>query len=125
MDCFKRSPTYDALLLREFELGMRQSRKFFALKDHSNEKALTRFVKSLKLHMDSVVDSVKEQIKRWKAHCRYTRTEPHPMHLEVPTKRAFNTYYPGKKGSLTSSGDEPDLGPVSGRDYGPFMPKGD
>ena len=43
------------------------------------------------------------------------------MHLEVPTKHGFNTYYSGKKGSLSSSGDELDLGPVSGRDYGPFM----
>ena len=47
------------------------------------------------------------------------------MHLEVPTKHAFNTYYSGQKGSLTSSGDEPVLGPISGRDYGPFMPEGD
>ncbi|KAK0607687.1 hypothetical protein LWI29_018626 [Acer saccharum] len=43
VDRFKRSPAYDALLLREFERGMRQSKKFFAMKDHSNEKALRRF----------------------------------------------------------------------------------
>ena len=47
------------------------------------------------------------------------------MHLEVPTKRAFNTYYSGQKGSLTASCDELDLGPVSGRDYWPFMLEGD
>ncbi|KAK0599407.1 hypothetical protein LWI29_005015 [Acer saccharum] len=43
VDRFKRSPAYDMLLLREFERGMRQSKKFFAMKDHSNEKALRRF----------------------------------------------------------------------------------
>ncbi|KAK1561929.1 hypothetical protein Q3G72_003274 [Acer saccharum] len=47
VDRFKRSPIYDALLLHEFECGMRQLKKFFAMKDHSNEKALRRFDKSL------------------------------------------------------------------------------
>ncbi|KAK0583961.1 hypothetical protein LWI29_005639 [Acer saccharum] len=75
IDRFKRSPAYDALLLREFEKGMRQSKKFFAMKDHSNEKALKRF------------DS--------------------------------------QKGNFSGSGAEPDLGPVAGRDYEPFMPEGD
>ncbi|KAK0581189.1 hypothetical protein LWI29_011150 [Acer saccharum] len=97
VDRFKRSPTYDALLLREFEKGMRQSKKFYAMKDHSNEKALKCF----------------------------DRTEPHPMHLEIPSKRAFNTYYSGQKGSFSGSGAEPDLGLVAGRDYEPFMPKRD
>ncbi|KAK0579908.1 hypothetical protein LWI29_033389 [Acer saccharum] len=97
VDRFKRSPAYDALLLREFEKGMRQSKKFFAMKDHSNEKALKHF----------------------------DRTEPHPMHLEIPSKHAFNTYYSGQKGSFFGSGAEPDLGPVAGRDYEPFMPEGD
>ena len=32
---------------------------------------------------------------------------------------------PVKKRSLTNTGDEPDLGPVSGRDCGLFMPAGD
>ncbi|KAK1589424.1 hypothetical protein Q3G72_033930 [Acer saccharum] len=110
VDRFKRSSAYDAFLLREFEKGMRQSKTFFAMKDHLNEKALRRFEKSLQLHMDNAVGSIKEQIKRWKAHCCYTRTDPHPMHLEVPTKRAFNTYYSGRKGSFSGSGAEPDLG---------------
>ena len=95
------------------------------MKDHSNEKALRRFNKSLQLHMASGVGSIKEQRKRWKAHCRYTRTEPHPMHLEIPSKHAFNTYYSGQKGSFSGSNAEPDLGPVAGRDFGPFMPDGD
>ena len=47
VDWFKRSPTYDPLLLCEFECCMRQSKKFFAMKDHSNEKALRHFDKSL------------------------------------------------------------------------------
>ncbi|KAK1587115.1 hypothetical protein Q3G72_009687 [Acer saccharum] len=85
------SSAYYALLLREFERGMRQSKKFFAMKDHSIEMALKRFDKSLQLHMDSAVGSIKDQIKR----------------------------------SLTSTGNDPDLGPVSGRDYGSFMPTGD
>ncbi|KAK0607586.1 hypothetical protein LWI29_017068 [Acer saccharum] len=97
VDRFKRSLAYDVLLLREFERGMRQSKKFFAMKDHSNEKALRRF----------------------------DRTEPHPMHLEIPSKRAFNTYYSGQNGSFSGFGAEPDLGPVAGRDYEPFMPDGD
>ncbi|KAK0607104.1 hypothetical protein LWI29_009391 [Acer saccharum] len=125
VDRFKRSPAYDALLLREFEKGMRQARKFFAMKDHSNEKALRRFDKSLQQHMGSGVGLIKEQIKRWKAHYRYNRTETHPMHLEIPSKRAFNTYYSGQKGSFSGSGAEPDLGPVAERDYEPFMPEGD
>ncbi|KAK0571694.1 hypothetical protein LWI29_020109 [Acer saccharum] len=125
VDRFKRSPAYDALLLREFEKGMRQAKKFFAMKDHSNEKALRRFDKSLQQHMANGVDSIKEQTKRWRAHCRYNRTEPHPMHLEIPSKRAFNTYYSSQKGSFSGSGAEPDLGPVAGRDYEPFMPEED
>ncbi|KAK0593739.1 hypothetical protein LWI29_036042 [Acer saccharum] len=125
VDRFKRSPAYDALLLREFEKGMRQAKKFFAMKDHSNEKALKRFDRSLQQHMANGVDSIKDQMRRWKAHCRYNRTEPHPMHLEIPSKRAFNTYYSGQKGSFSGSGAEPDLGPVAGRDYEPFMPTED
>ncbi|KAK0605540.1 hypothetical protein LWI29_027929 [Acer saccharum] len=78
VDRFKRSPAYDALLLHEFERGMRQSKKFFAMKDHSNEKALRRF----------------------------------------DSKRAFNTYYSGQKGSFSGSGAEPDLGPVADRIMG-------
>ncbi|KAK0588157.1 hypothetical protein LWI29_035186 [Acer saccharum] len=107
VDRFKRSPAYDALLLREFEKGMRQAKKFFAMKDHSNEKALKRFDKSLQQHMAHGVDSIKDQMRRWKAHCRYNRTEPHPMHLEIPSKRTFNTYYSGQKGSFSGSGAEP------------------
>ncbi|KAK0579697.1 hypothetical protein LWI29_029888 [Acer saccharum] len=125
VDRFKRSPAYDALLLRKFEKGMRQAKKFFAMKDHSNEKALKRFDRSLQQHMANGVDSIKDQMRRWKAHCRYNRTEPHPMHLEIPSKRAFNTYYSGQKGSFSGSGTEPDLGPVAGRDYEPFMPMED
>ncbi|KAK0606535.1 hypothetical protein LWI29_000268 [Acer saccharum] len=125
VDRFKRSLAYDALLLREFEKGMRQAKKFFAMKDHSNEKALKRFDRSLQQYMANGVDSIKDQMKRWKAHCRYNRTEPHPMHLEIPSKRAFNTYYSGQKGSFSGSGAEPDLGPVAGRDYEPFMPTED
>ncbi|KAK0573748.1 hypothetical protein LWI29_013000 [Acer saccharum] len=125
VDRFKRSPAYDTFLPREFERGMRQSKKFFTMKDHSNEKALRRFDRSLQQHMASGVGSIKEQIKRWKAHCRYNRTEPHPMHLEIPSKCAFNTYYSGQKGSFSDSSAEPDLGPVAGRDYEPFMPDGD
>ncbi|KAK0600499.1 hypothetical protein LWI29_015539 [Acer saccharum] len=64
VDRFKRSPTYDALLLHEFEKGMRQAKKFFAMKDHSNEKALRRFDRSLQRHMANGVDSIIEQIKR-------------------------------------------------------------
>ncbi|KAK0584499.1 hypothetical protein LWI29_014166 [Acer saccharum] len=78
---------------------MRQLKKFFAMKDHSNEKALRHFDKSLQLHMASGV--------------------------ETPSKRAFNTYYSGQKGSFSGSSAEPDLGPATGRDYGPFMPDGD
>src|SRR5579862_9535498 len=125
VDRFKRSPAYDAFLLREFERGMRQSKKFFAMKDHSNEKALRIFDRSLQAYLDHAVETIKGERKRWKAHCRYTRTEPHPMHLEVPTKRAFNTYYSGQKGSITGAGVELDLGPVPGRDYRPFMPTDD
>ncbi|KAK0574143.1 hypothetical protein LWI29_018809 [Acer saccharum] len=115
VDRFKRSPAYDALLLREFEKGMRQAKKFFAMKDHSTDKALRRFDRSLQQHMADGVGSIKEQIKRWRAHCRYNRTDPHPMHLEIPSKRAFNTYYSGQKGSFSGLGAEPDLGPVAGR----------
>ncbi|KAK0576949.1 hypothetical protein LWI29_025733 [Acer saccharum] len=125
VDRFKRSPAYDALLLREFEKGMRQAKKFFAVKDHSNDKALRCFDRSLQQHMTNGVDSIKEQTKRWRAHCRYNRTEPHPMHLEILSKRAFNTYYSGQKGSFSGSGAEPDLGPVAGKDYEPFMPEED
>ncbi|KAK0599195.1 hypothetical protein LWI29_003133 [Acer saccharum] len=125
VDRFKRSPAYDALLLREFEKGMRQAKKFFAMKDHSNEKALKRFDRSLQQHMANGMDSIKDQMRRWKAHCHYNKTEPHPTHLEIPSKRAFNTYYSGQKGSFSGSGAEPDLGPVAGRDYEPFMPTED
>ncbi|KAK0592109.1 hypothetical protein LWI29_013480 [Acer saccharum] len=84
VDRFKRSPAYDALLLREFEKGMRQAKKFFAMKDHSTDKALRRFDRSLEQHMADGVGSIKDQIKRWRAHCRYNRTDPHPMHWRSP-----------------------------------------
>ena len=61
VDRFKRSPAYDALLLREFEKGMSQSKKFFAMKDHSNEKALKRFDRSLQQHMASVWTRLKSK----------------------------------------------------------------
>ncbi|KAK0587621.1 hypothetical protein LWI29_025913 [Acer saccharum] len=125
VDRFKRSPAYDALLLREFEKGMRQAKKFFAMKDHSNEKALKRFDKSLQQHMAHGVDSIKDQMKRWKAHCRYNRTEPHPMHLEIPSKRALTLTTRVRRAAFSGSGAEPDLGPVAGRDYEPFMPTED
>ena len=69
VDRFKRSPAYDALLLREFERGMRQSKKFFTMNDHSNEKALRRFDHSLQTHMEHAVETIKGERKRWKAHC--------------------------------------------------------
>ena len=59
VDRLKRSPTYDALLLHEFERGMQQAKKFFALKDHYNEKALKRYDRNLQRHMDGAVRSVK------------------------------------------------------------------
>ncbi|KAK0577777.1 hypothetical protein LWI29_038441 [Acer saccharum] len=61
VDRFKRSPAYDALLLREFEKGMRQAKKFFAMKDHSTDKALRRFDRSLEQHMADGVGSIKSK----------------------------------------------------------------
>ena len=66
------------------------------------------------------MSSIKGQIKRWKAHCRYTRTDPHLMHLEVPSKCAFNTYFSGRKCSFSGSVAETNLGPVASRDYEPL-----
>ena len=125
VDRFKRSPAFDALLLREFERGMRQSKKFFAMRDHSNDKALKRFNRNIDDHMKRAVDTIKKERKLWRAHCRFNRTEPHPMHLEVPTKSAFNTYYSGVKGNVVGLGVEPDLGPIAGRDYEPYMSAGE
>ena len=71
------------------------------------------------------MSSIKEQIKRWKAHCRYTRTDPHPMHLKIPSRRAFNTYFSCRKGNFYGSGAKPHLGPMTGRDYESFMPEED
>ena len=47
------------------------------------------------------------------------------MHLEIPTRHAFNTYFSSRKGSFSGSGAEPDLGPMAGRDYESFMPEED
>ncbi|KAK3228696.1 hypothetical protein Dsin_000577 [Dipteronia sinensis] len=95
------------------------------MKGHYTEKALKCFDKSLQLHMDGAVDAIKDQMKMWRAHCRYQRIEPYHIYLGVPTKRAFITYYSGKKGIIFSSGKESDFGTVSGNHYGPRMPEGD
>ncbi|KAK0599252.1 hypothetical protein LWI29_003624 [Acer saccharum] len=95
VDRFKRSPAYDVLLFVRISERHEVGEKILSChEDYSNEKALKRF----------------------------DRTEPHPMHLEIPSKRAFNTYYSGQKGSFSGLGVEPDLGPIAGRDSEPFMP---
>ena len=47
------------------------------------------------------------------------------MHLEIPTRCAFNTYFSSRKGNFSGSRAEPDLGHVTGRDYESFMSEED
>ncbi|KAK0577115.1 hypothetical protein LWI29_027927 [Acer saccharum] len=138
VDHFKRSPAYDALLLREFERGMRKI--LCALVDQRRTSAQANF--GLSAGRQALPPALVQRRTPGRLalvacagpHQRTTsgaplgvlrRTEPHPMHLEIPSKRAFNTYYSGQKGSFSGSGAEPDLGPVAGRDYEPFIPDGD
>ena len=52
VDRFKRSPAYDALLLREFHLGMVSAGKFFKVKNRAIDRARTNWSLSIKKHMD-------------------------------------------------------------------------
>ena len=58
-------------------------------------------------------------MKVWHAYCRSKGKALHPMHLEMPTERALSTFHACQKAGI--DGEEPDVGPVPGRDYSTWM----
>ena len=57
------------------------------------------------------------------AYCRSKGKAPHPMHLEMPTESAFSTFHACQKAGI--DGEEPDVGPVPGKDYSAWMDDAD
>ncbi|KAK0605845.1 hypothetical protein LWI29_031298 [Acer saccharum] len=115
VDRFKRSPAYDALLLREFQRGMVSTREFFNQKNRATDRARTNWSLSIKKHVDTSLESLRVQMREWRAYCRSKGKTPHPMHLEVPTAESFSTFYACEKAGINN--ERPDLGPVQGTDY--------
>lgn len=119
VDRFKRSPAYDALLLREFQRGMVSAGEFFGMKNRATDRARTNWRLSIKKHVDTSLDSLRVQMKQWRAYCRSKGKLPHPMHLEVPTADSFSTFYAAQKAGI--DGENPDVGPTPGIDYSDWM----
>ncbi|KAK0603152.1 hypothetical protein LWI29_001916 [Acer saccharum] len=121
VDRFKRSPAYDALLLREFQRGMVSAGEFFKQKNMATDRARARanWSLSIKKHVDTSLESLRIQMKEWRAYCRSKGKTPHPMHLEVPTAESFSTFYASERAGFNN--ERPDLGPVPGTDYSHWM----
>ncbi|KAK0570577.1 hypothetical protein LWI29_003400 [Acer saccharum] len=119
VDHFKRSPAYDALLLREFQRGMVSAGEFFKQKNRATDRARANWSLSIRKHVDTSLESLRIQMKEWRAYCRSKGKTPHPMHLEVPTAESFSTFYASERASFNN--EIPDLGPVPGTDYSPWM----
>ena len=62
-------------------------------------------------------------MKVWRAYCRSKVKAPHPMHLEMPTKKAFSTFHACQKAGI--DGEEPDVRPMPGWDYSTWMDDAD
>ncbi|KAK0586984.1 hypothetical protein LWI29_015697 [Acer saccharum] len=119
VDRFKRSPAYDALLLREFQRGMVSAGEFFKQKNRATDRARANWSLSIRKHVDTSLESLRIQMKEWRAYCRSKGKTPHPMHLEVPTAESFSTFYASERVSFNN--EIPDLGPVPGTDYSHWM----
>ncbi|KAK0596867.1 hypothetical protein LWI29_019769 [Acer saccharum] len=119
VDRFKRSPAYDALLLREFQRGMVSAGEFFKQRNRATDRARANWSLSIRKHVDTSLESLRIQMKEWRAYCRSKGKTPHPMHLEVPTAESFSTFYASERASF--SNEIPDLGPVPGTDYSHWM----
>jgi hypothetical protein len=119
VDRFKRSPAYDALLLREFQRGMVSAGEFFKQKNRATDRARANWSLSIKKHVDTSLESLRAQMREWRAYCRSKGKAPHPMHLEVPSADSFSTFYACEKAGIDN--ETPDLGPVPGVDYADWM----
>ena len=62
-------------------------------------------------------------MKEWRAYCRSKGKMPHPMHLKVPTASVFSTFHSCQKAGI--NGEDPDVGPVPGKDYSAWMDDGE
>ncbi|KAK1582979.1 hypothetical protein Q3G72_019935 [Acer saccharum] len=119
VDRFKRSPAYDALLLREFQRGMVSASEFFKQKNRATDRARANWSLSIRKHVDTSLESLRIQMKEWRAYCKSKGKTPHPMHLEVPTAESFSTFYACEWAGFNN--ERPDLGPVPGTDYSYWM----
>ena len=119
VDHFKRSPAYDALLLWEFQRGMVSAGEFFKMKNRAIDWARANWSLSIKKHVDTSLESLRIQMKEWRAYCRSKGKAPHPMHLEVPTADSFSTFYACEKAGIDN--EKPDLGPIPGTDYSAWV----
>ncbi|KAK0578741.1 hypothetical protein LWI29_015512 [Acer saccharum] len=119
VDRFKRSPAYDALLLREFQQGMVSAGEFFKQKNRATDRARANWSLSIRKHVNTSLESLRIQMKEWRAYCKSKGKTPHPMHLEVPTAESFSTFYACERAGFNN--ERPDLGPVPGTDYSYWM----
>ena len=119
VDRFKRSLAYDALLLREFQRGMVSAGEFFKQKNRATDRARANWSLSIRKHVDTSLESLRIQMKEWRAYCKSKGKTPHPIHLEVPTAESFSTFYACERAGINN--ERPDLGPVPGTDYSYWM----
>ena len=119
VDRFKKSPAYDALLLREFQRGMVSAGEFFKQKNRATDRARVNWGLSIKKHVETSLESLRVQMREWRAYCRSKGKAPHPMHLEVPSADSFSTFYACEKAGIDN--ERPDLGPIPGADYTDWM----
>ncbi|KAK1555412.1 hypothetical protein Q3G72_026018 [Acer saccharum] len=96
VDHFKRSPTYDALLLIEFQREMVSAGEFFKMKNRATDRARTNWSLSIKKYVDTSLES-----------------------LRVPITSAFSTYHACQKAGI--DGEDPNVGLMPGKDYSAWM----
>ena len=65
------------------------------------------------------MESLRAQLREWRAYCKSKGKAPHPMHLEVPSTDSFSTFYACEKAGIDN--ETPDLGPVPRVDYTDWM----
>ncbi|KAK0604463.1 hypothetical protein LWI29_015902 [Acer saccharum] len=95
--------------------GMVSAGEFFKQKNRTTDRAKANWSLSIRKHVDTSLESLRIQMKEWRAYCKSKGKAPHPMHLEVPTTESFSTFYACEKAGINN--ERPNLGPVPGTDY--------
>ena len=93
--------------------------EFFKQKNRATVRARANWSLSIRKHVDTSLESLRIQMKEWRAYFRSKGKTPHPMHLEVPTAESFSTFYASERAGFNN--EIPDLGLVPGTDYSHWM----